>query len=150
MCAFYIPWICCKGYNYLSMSIINWTKCMGGWIFCCHRSFTRRLKEIKNNLVYGNYTNVYKLGVNWDKLDFQNHKSLSQQLFLITNFSHFLFNWNMFKVWLLISNSRLLEDLIFWLNQLHVNYKWHVSQPIIIMYQTNGLKTLKFLFASCY
>ncbi len=35
-----------------------------------------------------------------------------------------------------VSNYTLLKDLIFWLNQLHVNHKSNVSQFIIIMYHT--------------
>ncbi len=46
-----------------------------------------------------------------------------------------------------ISNSTLLKDLIFWLNQLHINHKSDVFQPIIIMYHT---KVLSFFFAYCF
>jgi hypothetical protein len=56
----------------------------------------------------------------------------------------------MCKVWLLISNSTLLKDLIFWLNQLQVNYKSHISQLTIIMYHTKISKTLKFICSCCY
>ncbi len=56
-------------------------------------------------------------------------------MFLIKN-SHFLCSLNMFKVSHLISNYTLLKDLIFWLNQLHVNHKSNVFQFIIIMYHT--------------
>jgi len=38
----------------------------------------------------------------------------------------FLFSWDVFKGWLLISNSTLHKYLIYWLNQLHVNHK-HMS-----------------------
>ncbi len=43
----------------------------------------------------------------------------------------------------------LVKDLIFLLNQLHVNHKLHVSQPIFTMYHTKVLKTLRF-FCACY
>ncbi len=55
----------------------------------------------------------------------------------------------MFKVWFLISNFTLFKDIMFWLNQSHVNHKSHVSQITIIMYHTKVLKTLR-LFCACY
>ncbi len=51
----------------------------------------------------------------------------------------------MFKV----SNFTFFKDLIFCLDQLHVNYN-HISQTTIIMYHTKILKTLRFLFAYYY
>jgi hypothetical protein len=45
MCAFYIPWICCGGYNSLLIYIINQIKCMGGWMTSWHTSFTRKEKD---------------------------------------------------------------------------------------------------------
>jgi len=39
---FYIPWICCRGYNFLSICVINWIKCTWTWMTCCCKSFTRR------------------------------------------------------------------------------------------------------------
>ncbi len=56
----------------------------------------------------------------------------------------------MFEIELLILNFTLLKHLIFWLNQLHVNHKSHVSQPTIIMYHMKVLKTLRFYFACSY
>jgi hypothetical protein len=43
---------------------------MGGYMNCCHRSFTRRKNEreqsrkIKSDIICGQYTNTYKLGAN--------------------------------------------------------------------------------------
>ncbi len=57
---------------------------------------------------------------------------------------------NIFKVWLFSSNSKLLGELIFWLNRLHVNYKSNASQLAIIIYHTHTLQSLTFLCACCY
>ncbi len=46
---------------------------------------------------------------------------------------HFFCSWTMFKVWLLMSNSILFKDLIFWLNQLHLNPKSFISQSIVVV-----------------
>jgi hypothetical protein len=32
------------GFNFLSICVINWIKCMGGRMTCCHRNFTIRRK----------------------------------------------------------------------------------------------------------
>jgi len=48
MCVFYIPWICCGGYNFLLMCVISWIKYMGWGMTCWHISITRRGK--KNDL----------------------------------------------------------------------------------------------------
>ncbi len=61
---------------------------------------------------------------------------MDHEFFLIIKISHFLCSLNMFKVSHLISNFTLLTDLIFWLNQLHVNHRSNVSQFTIIMYHT--------------
>jgi hypothetical protein len=48
---------------------------MGGYMNCCHRSFTRRKseseqgrkrkkKKTKSDIICGQYTNAYKLGAN--------------------------------------------------------------------------------------
>jgi hypothetical protein len=47
MCAFNIPWICCKGCEFISMCIIYWIKCVGGWMTCYHRIFNYQKKENK-------------------------------------------------------------------------------------------------------
>jgi hypothetical protein len=39
---------------------------------------------------------------------------------------------------------------MFWLNELHVNYKSHVFQPTIIMYHIKVFTTLNFFCAWCY
>jgi hypothetical protein len=77
-------------------------------------------KTIKTIQVYHNFTNIF------------NYKIF-----------HILCSWNIFKVWLLISNFTLFKDLI--LNQLHVNHKSHISKPTITMYHTKVLKSLRFL-----
>jgi len=46
MYVFYIPWICCTGWKFLSMCVINWTKSMGGWMNYFHKNFTLRKKEV--------------------------------------------------------------------------------------------------------
>jgi hypothetical protein len=87
----------------------------------------------------------------WARL--KTHKSWCVQQFLkflIIKISQILCSWHMFKVWLLISNSTLFKDIMFWSNQLHVNYKSHVSQPTIIIYHTKVLKSLKLFCACCY
>jgi hypothetical protein len=38
MCVICIPWICCKGYNFPSMCVINWIKSMGGPMSYCHKN----------------------------------------------------------------------------------------------------------------
>jgi hypothetical protein len=62
MFIFYIPWICCNDYNFFSMHVINWIKCMGGWMPCCHRGYiymsnkaTKKMKKKRNDLVCGQY-----------------------------------------------------------------------------------------------
>ncbi len=41
---------------------------MGGYMTCCHRNFTKKSEEgkKKSDSIYGQYTNVCKLGANWD------------------------------------------------------------------------------------
>ncbi len=48
------------------------------------------------------------------------------------------------------SNSKLIKELIFLLNQLHVSHKSHVLQLIIIMYDIKVLKSSRFFCACCY
>jgi len=85
MCAFYIPWICCRGYNLLSMCVINWTKFMGGQMTCYHKSFLRRKKgkqkrwqkkgrRKRSDLVFKQCINACKVGANWDGQDFKTIK----------------------------------------------------------------------------
>ncbi len=73
---------------------------MGGYMNCCHRSFTRRKseseqgrkrkkKKTKSDIICGQYTNAYKLGANWNKQDFKNYKNWSQQFFIF-NFPFFI------------------------------------------------------------
>ncbi len=54
MCVFYIPWMCCGGYNFFLMCVINWIRCMGGWMICWHTSFTMGKKKNKeiNEKIY--------------------------------------------------------------------------------------------------
>ncbi len=78
MCVSYIPRICYKGCNFfLIMCVINLIKCMGGYMTCCHRNFffkrrgkqswqQKKGKKKKSDSIYGQYTNVCKLGANWD------------------------------------------------------------------------------------
>jgi hypothetical protein len=45
MCVFYMLWICCKGYNFLSMCDINWIKYSGDeWLVAI-----KALQEGKRN-----------------------------------------------------------------------------------------------------
>jgi hypothetical protein len=71
-----------NGCNFLLMSVVIWIKGMGGWMICCHKSFTRKKKERKkstkkgkkkNDLICEQYTNVCKLGVSWNRQGFKNH-----------------------------------------------------------------------------
>jgi hypothetical protein len=67
----YIPWIICRGNNLPSMWVINWIKCMGGWITCSHKSFRKGEKEQRQggekgrrkryDLACRQYTNACKL-----------------------------------------------------------------------------------------
>ncbi len=78
------------GFKVICVSLIE---CIRGWMNCCHRSFTRKKKESKEgdkngrqkkiDLVYGKYTNVCKLGAKWNGQGFNNHKSQSQQSFVL-------------------------------------------------------------------
>jgi hypothetical protein len=113
MYVFYIPWISCEGYNFLLMLEINWIKCMGGWMSCCHKRFAimkkgkKRINNFfKKDLVYGQYTNACKLGAIWDGQDFNNQKSWSQQK-TIVNFSLFVGS----------SKWSLVLDFKFYINQ---------------------------------
>jgi hypothetical protein len=54
----------------------------------------------------------------------------------------------MFKIWLFISKFTLIKDLVFWLNQLHVNHKSHVSHYHYVSHHL-FLKTLT-LLCTCY
>jgi hypothetical protein len=91
MCALYIPWICCKGCNFLSMCVINWINCMGGWMTCCHKILIEKnkvkkvakmekFKNFKNDLIHGQYIKPCKIGCKMKLLQFfyKNHTSLSQ------------------------------------------------------------------------
>jgi hypothetical protein len=86
MCAFYISWIC-WGYNFLSICVINWIKCMDGWMTCCHKIFTKKKKK-KNDIVCGQYTIACKMNAKWDGKDLKTIKI--DQIFFIINFFHFL------------------------------------------------------------
>jgi hypothetical protein len=80
----------------------------------------------------------------WARL--KTHKSWCVQQFLkflIIKISQILCSWHMFKVWLLISNSTLFKDIMFWSNQLHVNYKSHVYQPYYHYLSHQGLEKLE-------
>jgi hypothetical protein len=115
-----------------------------------------KIKFLKNNqkrgdLSCGQYTNACKLNARWDGQNFKNHKSRSQQIFifLIIKFPIFCVVQTCSKYGFWFQILHLVKDLLFLLNQLHVNHKLHVSQPIFIMYHTKVLKTLIF-FCACY
>ncbi len=69
----YILWLC-RGYNFFSMCVINWIKCIGGWMTYCHKNFIKKKKKNKegdkkgelkkNDVVCGQCTNAHKLGAN--------------------------------------------------------------------------------------
>ncbi len=90
-CVFYIPRICCGGYNFVLMCVINWIKHMGGWITCWHPSFSRRKqkqrnwrkkkKMLKSDLVCAQIINTCKLGANWNGQNLKSHKCWCFQLF---------------------------------------------------------------------
>jgi hypothetical protein len=53
--------------TFFSMCVINWIKCMGGWMPCCHKGYiyiyikksnkeTKKMKKKKVDLVCGQYT----------------------------------------------------------------------------------------------
>jgi hypothetical protein len=46
--------MCCGGYNFFLMCVINWIRCMGGWMICWHTSFTMGKKKNKeiNEKIY--------------------------------------------------------------------------------------------------
>jgi len=83
------------------MYVVNWIKCMGGWITCYHISFikgkikskesAKKWKKKKSDLVYVQYTNAYKLGANWNGKDLKNHNNWSQNILLFLNYKKFLF-----------------------------------------------------------
>jgi hypothetical protein len=48
MCVFYMLWICCKGYNFLSMCNINWVKYSGDeWLVAIKASQEGKRKSKK-------------------------------------------------------------------------------------------------------
>jgi len=84
-----------------------------------------------------------------------NTKILWKKIHNCLKYSKIFYSWHenskfTCKVWFLSSNFTLLQNLIFWLNQLHVNYKSHISQLTITMYHTKISKTLKFICSCCY
>ncbi len=153
MCVYYIPWICCGGYNFLLMCVINWIKCMGGSITCWHTNFTRRKQKQKNQQkkeedfrkqfsLWENHQYLQiRCKLKWAKLEIH-EKWFKKKL----NHKTFLFFFVVVKhaqnVMSLISNCTLLKYLMFWFKQLHLNHKSYVCQPTIIMYHTKVLKIL--------
>ncbi len=68
-------------------------------------------------------------------------------MFYNYNFFHFLCSWNMFKIWIWISNFTWFKHLIFWLHQLHVNHNTCLST--YYNYHTKVLKIVIF-HSTCY
>jgi hypothetical protein len=74
MCVFYMLWICCKGYYFFLMCIINWIKYTGDeWLVAIKalQEGKRKSKKVEikgrrkwNDLICGQYTNPCKLGAN--------------------------------------------------------------------------------------
>jgi hypothetical protein len=98
----------------------------------CQKKGRRKIRD----LVCGQYTNASKLGANWHEQDFLNHKTWSH--FLKNQLIFFLIFYvvetcSKFSSWFQILHYS--KDLIFWLNQLQVNHKSHVLQPIISIWK---------------
>jgi hypothetical protein len=53
----YIWGICCKGCQFLSMYVINWIKCIRGWMTCYHIEILQKGEnENKTDPIHGQHT----------------------------------------------------------------------------------------------